>query len=378
MLAALLIVLHLAPAYPEHPAALAAPPWLGTTVENESSAVLEETEGGPFVARLSRKPDKVLAVRSANRERVYSEGADFTVDVAAGRLVFTGKPVEGLKLAQLYPPKGAPNSYPSRVGHPEQAMLYGPGRWFHDHQVEVSYTTRQSWPGAKPSSAMDSLPKTAALLKGKKFLKIAVSGDSISTGLDASALAKAEPNQPGYPDLVAANLQRLTGSEVRLVNFAISGTSIAFGVSDWPKLAACTPDLVIVAYGMNDVGRKDPRWYRERTAELVGKIRADLPDAEIILVSPMLGNQEWIHTPRAMFDLYRNELKALTGSGVALADVTAVWQAQLGNQRDLDLTGNGLNHPNDFGHRLYAWTILSTLGQNPGEAVRQPTKEGNP
>ena len=377
MLACLFFALHLAPAYPEPPSVLAAPPWLGTTVENESSAVLEEKEGGPFVARLSRKPDKVVAVRSANRERVYKEGADFTVD-AAGKLVFTGKPVEGLKLAQLYPPKGSPNSYPSRVGHPEQAMLYGPGRWFHDHQVEVTYTSRDPWPGAKPTSALDSLPKTAALLKGKKFLKIAVSGDSISTGLDASALAKAEPNQPGYPDLVAANIQRLTGSEVRLVNFAISGTSIAFGVADWPKLAACRPDLVIVAYGMNDVGRKDPRWFRERTAELVGKIRADLPEAEIILVSPMLGNQEWIHTPRAMFDLYRNELKALTGPGVALADVTAVWQAQLGNQRDLDLTGNGLNHPNDFGHRLYAWTILSTLGLNPGEPVRQPMKEGNP
>ena len=26
-----------------------------------------------------------------------------------------------------------------------------------------------------------------------------------------------------------------------------------------------------------------------------------------------------------------------------------------------DLTGNGINHPNDFGHRLYAHTILSLL-----------------
>jgi hypothetical protein len=27
----------------------------------------------------------------------------------------------------------------------------------------------------------------------------------------------------------------------------------------------------------------------------------------------------------------------------------------------LDLTGNGLNHPNDFGHRLYAQAILEYL-----------------
>ena len=31
------------------------------------------------------------------------------------------------------------------------------------------------------------------------------------------------------------------------------------------------------------------------------------------------------------------------------------------NKRDLDLTGNGLNHPNDFGHRLYAQAIVSVL-----------------
>ncbi len=378
MVAPLIAALLLVACYPDNPQVLGAPPWLGQRVERESSAVLEEKEGGPFIARLSRKPDTVVEVRSANRERIYREGKDFTVQAAEGMLVFTGKPTEGLRLAQLYPPKGSPNSYPSRVGHPEQAMLYGPGRWFHDHQVEVTYTTRQPWWGAVPPSAIDQLPKTAALLKGKKFLKIAISGDSISTGLDASALARAEPNQPGYPDLVAANLQRLTGSEVRLVNFAISGTSIAFGVSDWPKLSACKPDLVIVAYGMNDVGRKDPQWFRERTAELVGKIRGDLPEAEVILVSPMLGNREWIHTPREMFNLYRDQLKSLTGPGVALADVTAVWRAQLGNQRDLDLTGNGLNHPNDFGHRLYAWTILSTLGLNPGEAARQSTQERKP
>ena len=33
----------------------------------------------------------------------------------------------------------------------------------------------------------------------------------------------------------------------------------------------------------------------------------------------------------------------------------------INNKHDLDLTGNGLNHPNDFGHRLYAQTILALL-----------------
>ena len=64
-----------------------------------------------------------------------------------------------------------------------------------------------------------------------------------------------------------------------------------------------------------------------------------------------------------MFSKYRDELKKLAGEGVALADVTAVWEMMLKNKHDLDLTGNGLNHPNDFGHRLYAQVILSILNE---------------
>ena len=54
---------------------------------------------------------------------------------------------------------------------------------------------------------------------------------------------------------------------------------------------------------------------------------------------------------------------AFGGSLVSLATLAGygvVWEL-MKNKHDLDLTGNGLNHPNDFGHRLYAQTILSVL-----------------
>ncbi len=44
-------------------------------------------------------------------------------------------------------------------------------------------------------------------------------------------------------------------------------------------------------------------------------------------------------------------MKTLSGDGIAMADVTEVWNRMLQRKLDLDLTGNGLNHPNDFGHR---------------------------
>jgi lysophospholipase L1-like esterase len=128
------------------------------------------------------------------------------------------------------------------------------------------------------------------------------------------------------------------------------------------------PHLIIVAYGMNDVGRKDPPWFLGQTKTIIERVQAANPDTEILLVSPMLGNKEWVHTPREMFAQYRDQLQSLVARGVALADVTAVWDLMLAHKGDFDLTGNGLNHPNDFGHRLYAQAILQVLA--PG--LRKP------
>ena len=60
------------------------------------------------------------------------------------------------------------------------------------------------------------------------------------------------------------------------------------------------------------------------------------------------------------FPKYRDELAKLCEPGVALADMTSVWDECLKRKKDWDLTGNGVNHPNDFGHRMYA-QVLSTL-----------------
>ena len=174
-------------------------------------------------------------------------------------------------------------------------------------------------------------------------------------------MTAAAPFQPGYPELVVAQLQVLSESEITLKNRAVSGWSVENGVADLDALLAEKPNLIIVAYGMNDVGRQDPKWFGEQTRTIIERVKAINAETEILLVSPMLGNKEWIHTPREMFPLYRDELKALVAPGVALADVTAVWELLLQRKHDLDLTGNGLNHPNDFGHRLYAQAVLGLL-----------------
>lgn len=331
-------------------------------VHRESLTPIQFGDQGPPQGKLAVPASKLLSVKSATGEVVYEIGKDVVLDKDGQTVLFQIKTEPAfLKESELFPHKDAPNSYRHRVGHPEQNLLYGPGRWFHDRQVEVTYQRREVLKPVPRQPADKLLPKTLARLKAGEPLTIGVSGDSISFGHDASALVKAPPNQPAYPDLVAAQLQASYKSPVTLKNRAIAGWSIAHGVNDAEKLLAEKPNLVIVAYGMNDVGRKDPQWFQDETRKLLEKVHAADPGIEVILVASMLGNKEWIHTPREMFPKYRDALAELVGPGVALADVTQVSEDLLKSKHDLDLTGNGLNHPNDYGHRLYAREILKLL-----------------
>jgi len=333
-------------------------------VYRESSILLKTAADGPLVARLAFPADEIIEVAAATRQHKFVIGSDCKLGDDKRTLVFSNPGVIApLSNADLYLPKDAPHSYRHRVGNPEQNLLYRPGKWFHERNVEITYhrslTTQQEAP------VSDLLPKTIARLKAGEAFTLGVSGDSISTGLDASGLFQAPPLQPGYPDLVAAQLQATCGSKVTLKNRAVSGWSIVNGLNDLDKLLAEKPQLIIVAYGMNDVGRRHPEWFREQTKAFIDRVHAADSTIELILVAPMLGNSEWVHTPRDMFAKYRDQLRSLTSPGVALADVTLAWELMLKHKHDLDLTGNGLNHPNDFGHRLYAQTVLSLVLKRP-------------
>jgi len=166
---------------------------------------------------------------------------------------------------------------------------------------------------------------------------------------------------PPYADLVAGQLRHTFGGEVVLHNRGIAGWNVVRGLEDLDALLATRPDLIVIAYGMNDVGGRNPEAFRAGIATMLERIAKANPSTEVILVATMLGNADWVHTPREMFPRYRDALASLAGPGVALADLTDLWQVLLSKKREVDLTGNGVNHPNDFGHRLYAQAILALL-----------------
>lgn len=338
------------------------PFWQGTVVHRESVLFVASAADQSATANLLRRPQRILQVAAANGSIVYEQGRDYEFDPTSGELrLLANSRIPSLIADQLYPPLNAPRSIAHRAGHPQQAILFDNEHWFHDQQTEITYQASEPWFGYRPSFPEESLTRTRDKLSKGEPLTIAVSGDSISFGLNASKLTGAPPYQPIYPELIAQQLEATFKSPIQLVNRAIGGWRLEQGLNDLDALLASNPDLIIVAYGMNHFGSRDPEGFRELQKTMLDRIAQQAPDADVILVAPMHGNTQWVHTPAEQFEPHRAVLQSFVNEKIALADLTSLWGDMLQRKRDCDLTGNGVNHPNDFGHRVYASAILSLL-----------------
>lgn len=315
-------------------------------------------------ARLLRTPNATPILKSSSLEVTYETGRDFLWKPGSRDLQLTvDSRIPFRTSAELHPNPNSPNSYKAQRDS-ENWMFYGPGRVMHDLQAAAIYKSSDDWSAPKITPAPDSqLGDLRAKLKPGQSVKIVVLGDSISTEADASAISKTAPNQPGYPTLVARRLEASTGAKITLRNLSKGGMDAVWGISRTADAIAEQPDLFIVAFGMNDAsGRKTPEAYSDSIRKIIEPVRAALPACRVILVSTMTANEEWTHSAHDLYPRYAEALAKLTGDGIALADVTTTWAAIASRKKHMDISGNGLNHPNDYGHRIYADVILKTIG----------------
>jgi len=338
------------------------PIWKSTTTYGESLFFLRQTADQTASALLLFEPTKILELRSASGETLYEEEIDFRIDASSRKLLLTeDSRIPWTDYSELYRTADQDQIIDHLQGNESVKLLFGEGYFFHDLQIQVTYTHTDPWPGAVPQYQKKALPRTIGKLSTSQPLTLCMSGDSISAGANASKCTGVPPHMPPYGELVARGLEQRCGSPVTFTNLAVGGMGAAHGVEVAPQAADLQPDLMIIAYGMNDVGRRDPQTYRNQIAAGIDIVRRQNPHAEFILVATMLGNPEWAHTPEDAFPEYRHALAALCSDGIALADMTQMWTDLLHRKRYHDLTGNGVNHPNDFGHRIYAQLLLSLL-----------------
>ena len=313
------------------------------------------------------QPTKILKVVSATQETVYQPERDYRLSEDGKSLILPpGSRIPFKTKEEMYPlmTSDAPK-IARQAGDPDTGIFFDNKAGYHRLQVEVTYQcTPKQWQGPIPKYAGNELPGLTKKLKNKQPVKIFLSGDSISEGYNASKFTDAPPHCPAYGELFALALEQKFGSPITFNNYAVGGWQSSQGIQQAidKKLALEKPDLVIIAYGMNDVFRKDAAAYQKNIRKLIDIFRADSPNTEFILVATMLGNTEW-GMPMEQFDLYRDALQELTGPGIVLADLTSIWREILKHKSFYDLTGNGVNHPNDCGHRFYAQVLLAMFNE---------------
>lgn len=337
------------------------PFWQGTVMEGESVLFIRDAATGQAQAAVLFPIEKVLAVRNSAGDVTYEEGRDYIWKPGSREIVLPAKSRIASRLpAELRrPAKSQKYELTHRDGNGE--IFFGGRLEYAEMQTCITYRHAPDlWKGPVPKFDIEALPRSLHKLNGKEPLSIVVLGDSISTGCNASGWADGAPFQPAYPELLRQHLEARYQGKVALQNLSVGGTDTGWGLTIVDKVVEPKPDLVIVAFGMNDSAGRPAKEYQANIRALLDKIRERLPEAEFILVASMLGNRDWTRLKHEVFPQYRDALRELCEPGVALADLTSIWTGFLELKRDWDQTGNGVNHPNDFGHRVYA-QVLSTL-----------------
>jgi lysophospholipase L1-like esterase len=349
----------------KYSAKLLRPIWQGDTVEGESVLFMRDPKTGEAKASVLFPVMKILSVRNSAGDVTYEEGRDYRwkpesreIRLPANSRIISRTP------ADLRRPAGS-QKYKLTHQDGNGEILFGSRLEYHNMQTCITYThAPEDWKTRIPKFDEQALPRTIQKLRNRKPVSIVLIGDSISAGCNASGWAGEAPFQPSFPGLLQQHLAAHYQTKVRVANPSDSGKDTRWVLSAIDNVVEPRPDLVIVAFGMNDAARRSAKEYQSNTKAVMAKIRERLPDAEFILVASMLGNRNWTTLKHELFPQYRDALAELGEPGIALADMTSLWTEFLKRKQDWDLTGNGVNHPNDFGHRVYA-QVLSTLLVSP-------------
>ena len=342
------------------------PIWEGDTVYYETAMFMGKTGA----CELLYTPKKILGVYDYGLQKEYIEGVDFVLEGKVIKRLQSGS-MPYANFEDIYSDK--PGQYeivveksrcPDYVAGREY-MTYGETDTYTKKQFAISYTHDDKWAGKVPQGKATRFSNTRKKLSADKNLNVVFYGDSITTGCNSSGTAlggNVPPYADSFPVMIEKKLHNIYGATVSVRNVAVGGWATVNGLDAFnERVLAESADLMVLAYGMNDRGTPLDN-YKEMIADMVCRFKKFNPDGEVVLVAPMLPNVEtdWLkNQPLFAEKLYELEKEY---PFVAVADMTQIhWDILATGKRYRDMTGNNINHPNDFIARVYAQVILKTL-----------------
>ena len=205
-------------------------------------------------------------------------------------------------------------------------------------------------PGQSIEQKTAAVKRSSAKLHNGGAVKIVFLGDSVTVGGDAT---KPELR---FVDRFGIELgRRFPTARVEVVNAGVGGTNSDFGLERLDKdVLAHDPDLVCIEF-VNDMFWP-PQKIHENYAALIERIRGH-NDAEVIIITPHLMMPEWM----GKFEPAVEALRQIAAEKqVGLADASLGWQnLRLMGIPYQTLLANGINHPDDRGHKIFVDALLT-------------------
>jgi len=338
--------------------------WKAGKITDESVFFIDEENGNPPSANLLFKPTKIIRAHTILGDKTFTQGKDFIVE--GNKIILTpNSAIYARPISQTYPAtKENADKWKCKFKFApiNKYGLYNEGYWFHERMVYFTYEHQNNqWACEKFGESFNPtlLPNTIKKLKSGKSVKITLFGDSISNGSNASGFAPRKPFMPSWGDLVADTLRvYYKKADITYLNRAMGGTNCKWGVKNIDSLVAAEkPDLIIIAFGMNDGIDASKR--TQELNKMMEIVKAKNPNAEFIIVTGMQPNSMWRNlNPHAS---YPESDKKMQTTHVAVADIWDIHAYMISRKKFIDMTGNNVNHPNDFLIRLYAQVVASKL-----------------
>jgi len=306
------------------------------------SLVLAATQSGRLCFDSLVK--KTVIVRSTYQRqfansKIYIEGVDYIVDYDKGEIQRTiHSSIPDYSKHVLYEKKDFDHTKFTDFSN-------------HPYFVWVDYVTKNGERLAKPNDQSKYLVNFRKKLESGQALSIVSYGNSITAGGEASS---AEYRfQAIYGNYLKSIFPQ---SNFKIEDVSIPGYSSKQGIEWWDTyIGKTTPDLVLVGWGMNDHNKSgnSPEQFKKNLIKLVGMIK-ERKNAEVILYSAFPPNDDWHYGSHSM-ELYAEATKqAAIEAHCAYVDVYSTWMKVFKRKDQSSLLGNNINHPNDFGHWLYA------------------------
>jgi lysophospholipase L1-like esterase len=339
------------------------PVWNTDTVFGETFMMMKD-ENGVAEAPFLFAPMEILQVTSYNGEITYEEDVDWVVVDGKLRLTENSR-IHAFTYDELYPLE-KPEEFPSFPMN-DRFLLFGEGNFFINKQIAVTYTcARGDWAGIVPQLADKQLPRSFDLLRNGEPMNLLFYGDSITEGANCTSRIGIEGPKTCYGKLLHHMLTQRYGDHIQYINTAKSGMDSNWAVENLEeRIIAKEPDLVVLAFGMND-GSKTPEKFEENIRKVVTATREKLPQCEFILVATSLPNP-MLTDPKAPFwgnqRFFKERLDAIANdfNGVAVANIRDMHRYLIEHKRFMDLTSNQVNHPNDFFYRMHSHFLAGML-----------------